>query len=96
LEEIIPGIVPETITIKEEKYNSYLIPALVGIAMLFMWMLSGQREAIQTDWKTVRYDYLQNNEVEKLIIVNKMEVEVYIKEEFLDQPKHKNVVRPRY
>jgi ATP-dependent metalloprotease FtsH len=87
-----PGNSPGNNNNKRGKYNSYLIPALVGIAMLFMWMLSGQREAIQTDWKTVRYDYLQNNEVEKLIIVNKMEVEVYIKEEFLDQPKHKNVV----
>jgi len=78
---------------KNNKYNQYLIPALVGMTMLLMYFLSGQREAIKTDWKTVRDDYLVNNEVEKLVIINQTYVEVFIKAEKLDEPKHSNVLK---
>jgi cell division protease FtsH len=76
----------------KNKFNTYLIPALVGFSVLVMFLLSGQREPITTDWKTVRDDYLANNEVEKLVIINQTYVEVFIKADKLDEPKHSKVV----
>jgi cell division protease FtsH len=76
---------------KKNKLNSYLIPALVGFVLMLMYFFGGQREALETDWRTVRDDFLMNNEVEKLIIVNQSFVEVYIRQDKLDQAKHEDV-----
>jgi AFG3 family protein len=82
---------PDNSPKKNNKFNVYLIPALVGITMLLMYVFSGQREPIQTDWKTVRDDFMANHEVEKLSIINQTYVEVYIKADKLDQPKYRDV-----
>lgn len=73
------------------RFNSYLIPAMIGFTLLLMFFFSGQREPIDTSWKTVRDDFLTNKEVEKLTIINQTYVEVTIKADKLDQPKHREV-----
>ena len=76
---------------KNSKFNSYLIPAIVGLTVMLMYFFSGQRNAIETTWTNVRDDFLANKEVEKLVIVNQTYVEVFIKADKLDQEKHSEV-----
>lgn len=64
---------------------------MIGFTLLLMFFFSGQREPIDTSWKTVRDDFLANKEVEKLTIINQTYVEVTIKADKLDQPKHREV-----
>ncbi len=73
------------------RFNSYLIPAMIGFTLLIMFFFSGQREPLDTSWKTVRDDFMANREVEKLTIINQTYVEVTIKADKLDQPKHREV-----
>lgn len=82
---------PDNSSKKNNKFNSYLIPAIIGLSMLLMFFLSSQGEVKEVEWRTVRDDYIQNREIEKLVIVNQSIVEVYIKADKIDQPKHSGI-----
>jgi ATP-dependent metalloprotease FtsH len=73
---------------KNNKYNSYLIPVLIALTFLFMMYLGGKDDAIQTDWKTVKENYLLKGQIKSMVIVNDKFVEVTIKEDKLNLPEH--------
>ncbi len=79
---------------KNNKFNAYFIPAIFGITLLLMVFFNGQKNAVETDWQTVRDEYLLKGDVEKMIIVNQTFVEVYIKSDKLNQEKFKEVNKP--
>lgn len=76
----------------KNKYNSFLLPALIIMAMLAMVFLNSNKDPIKTDWKKFKNEMLKKDEVAKIVIVNKSFVEIYLKPEVLDQPKHAKVL----
>jgi AFG3 family protein len=77
---------------KKPKFNVFWIYGLIGLAFASMFFLEKGKKPVETDWKTVKNEFLLNNEIEKLVIVNKSFVEVYIKREYLVPPKHSRVL----
>ncbi len=78
---------------KKNKYNSYLIPALVGLSILFIYFFNTGNEPLPTEWKWVKEHLLDSGDVKTLVIVNEKYVEVTIKPERLGLPKFKKLVR---
>ncbi|MBN2486926.1 MAG: ATP-dependent zinc metalloprotease FtsH [Bacteroidales bacterium] len=76
---------------KNNKYNSYLIPVLIALTFLFMVYMGGKNDTIETDWKTVRENYLLKGQVKEMVIVNQSYVEVTIKPDKLELPEHSQV-----
>ncbi|MBN2350432.1 MAG: ATP-dependent zinc metalloprotease FtsH [Bacteroidales bacterium] len=77
---------------KKNKFNSYWIPALIGLAIFSMYFLNSGQKAIKTDWKTFKNEMLLKHEVERLVVVNDKMVEVYIDPAKLTSPKHDRVL----
>jgi AFG3 family protein len=77
---------------KKNKYNSFLIPLLILVAVLSIWIMSSGRSPILTDWKDFKNEMLLKHEVERIVIVNQAYAEIYIKKEFLNEPKHSKVM----
>jgi cell division protease FtsH len=77
---------------KKNRYNSFLIPLLIGLALLSMYILSNGRSPVKTNWGDLSNEMLLKHEVEKIVIVNQTYAEIYIKKEFLDEPKHSKVL----
>ncbi len=77
---------------KKNKFNSFLVPLLIILAFISMWVISGERDPIETNWKDFKNEMLLKHEVDKIVIVNQLYAEIYIKKEFLDEPKHSKVL----
>jgi ATP-dependent metalloprotease FtsH len=80
---------------RKGKFNSLLVPILIGMALLSIFLVNNGKNPIEIDWKEFN-DYLQLHEIEKIVIVNQTFAEIYIKNVFLDDPKHKRVLTRGY
>jgi cell division protease FtsH len=77
---------------RKYKFNSLLIPILIGSAVLSMLLLSNGRNPIDVSWISLKNEMLLKGEVEKILIINEEYAEIYIKNERLDNPKHSKVL----
>jgi AFG3 family protein len=77
---------------KKPKFNVFWIYGLIGIAFASMFFLEKGKKPVETNWQTIKNEFLLKHEVERLVIVNKSFVEVYIKPEYLMPPKHSKVL----
>jgi ATP-dependent metalloprotease FtsH len=77
---------------KKNKFNSFLVPLLIGLAFLTMYIMGSERNPVKTDWKEFKNEMLLKHEVERIVIVNQAYAAIYIKKEFLDEPKHSKVL----
>ncbi len=76
----------------KKRFNLYWIYAAIFIFFILLQMFSGMYSNVQdTNWHTVKNDFLINQEIEKIVVVNKEEAYVYIKRQYLDDSKHKAV-----
>jgi cell division protease FtsH len=76
----------------KRRFNLYWIYAAIFIFFILLQMFSGMYSNVKdTNWHTVKNDYLINQEIEKIVVVNKEEAYVYIKRQYLDDSKHKDV-----
>ncbi len=72
------------------RFNVYWIYAIIAIAIIGTWILrmgNGAEEITRRQFET---DMLAAHDVEKIVIVNKEKVEVYIKEDRLTSGKYKD------
>jgi cell division protease FtsH len=72
----------------------YLIPLVILLAIQFYG--SGGRP-VETNWREVKNTMLKNGDVDKIVVVNKTEAEVYLKEGSYDKYKAKleqNITAP--
>ncbi len=76
---------------KKNKYSSFLIPAIIGILLIFTFYLNNGNDPVKVDWVTFKEQYLIQKEVEKIVVVNQTFVEIYIKSDKLGQTKHEKV-----
>lgn len=77
---------------KKNKFNSYLVPILIGVALLSMLLVNSGRNPVPTNWKEFKSEMLAKHEVEKIVIINQSFAEIYIKPDKLDSPKHSEVL----
>ncbi|GAA0528827.1 ATP-dependent zinc metalloprotease FtsH [Chitinophaga japonensis] len=81
---------------KGPKFNIYWVYAFIGIALLAMNFLDFRSQPQEISFQQFQLDYLQPGDVEKLVVVNKKYVEVYIKKEKLNEPKYEKVAKGRF
>ncbi|MFC2116968.1 peptidase M41, partial [Bacteroidota bacterium] len=75
---------------QKPKFNVYWIYGIIGLAILgtyFLRMGGGAEEITRRQFET---EMLASYDVEKIIIVNKEKVEIYIKEDRLASGKYKD------
>ena len=77
---------------KKNKFNSFLIPVIIGVALLSMLLVNGGKNPIETNWQEFKNEMLLKHEVEKIIIINQSFAEIYIKPDMLNSPKHSEVL----
>ena len=77
---------------KKNRFNSFLVPLLIVMAVLSMYILSNGRSPIKTEWKDFKNNMLLTHDVEKIVIVNQLFAEIYIKADRLNQPKYSKVL----
>ena len=78
---------------KKNKFNSYWIPGLIGLTIIFMFMLNTGNGAIETNWKDFKNEMLLQHDVQRLVVVNDKRVEIYIKPDKLNSPKFDKVLK---
>ncbi|WP_109696318.1 ATP-dependent zinc metalloprotease FtsH [Chitinophaga deserti] len=88
---------PDKTPKKGPKFNIYWVYAFIGIALLamnFVLPFSSQPKEL-TGFKEFQQRLLRTGDVDKLVVVNKALVEVYIKKERLNQPDYAEVAKGR-
>jgi len=73
------------------RFNFIWIYAIILALFLAYSYFSTSNSPKETDWNTFRHEMLENNQVDKLIVVNSETVEVYLKKSSLDEESHKEV-----
>jgi cell division protease FtsH len=76
---------------KGPKFNIYWVYAFIGIALLAMNFFPFQPPPKEISFQEFLLDYLKPGDVDKLVVVNKKSVEVYIKRDRLSEPKFDKV-----
>ena len=70
---------------KAPKINLYWVYGVIIIAFLaIQWNIMGAGP-VETNWKEVKTTMLQNNDIEKIIIINKNEAQIYLKKTSYDK-----------
>lgn len=75
----------------KKKNNSYLILSIIGLTFMFMLFLGRGSDPVEVGWSELKNDFILQDEIEKLVIVNQSFVEIYIKKEKLEDEKHSKV-----
>ncbi|MCF8226769.1 MAG: ATP-dependent zinc metalloprotease FtsH [Bacteroidales bacterium] len=72
------------------KFNTYWIIGIVLLALIGMQFLNNSGGMVETDSNSF-FEMLNAGDVEKIVIVNKEKVEIYIKPERLEDARHSEV-----
>lgn len=93
IKDKIPGIPPRMGDNdgRKGKFNSLLIPILIGMALFSIFFFNNGKSPIEIEWKDFN-EMLQSHEIEKIVIVNQTFADIYIKNDRLDDPKHSKVL----
>ncbi|MBN1142866.1 MAG: ATP-dependent zinc metalloprotease FtsH [Bacteroidales bacterium] len=73
---------------KKPKFNALWIYILIAAAILLIYFFDSGQGPVPIDWKFFRNELLLQKEVKEIKVVNEQYVEIYVKEEMLEQPKH--------
>lgn len=74
------------------KFNYLWIYAAIFIFFLGIQIFSGFSGNVKsTDWKTVRFEMIEENQVERIVVINKEEGLIYLNKEALKLEKYKDV-----
>lgn len=76
---------------RRPKFNSLWLYILIGITLVSIYLFDSGQKPPEIDWTFFRNELLLKGEVEKIEVVNNKDVEIYIKPEFLNQPKHQKI-----
>ncbi len=72
------------------KFNFYWIYGIIFVIFIGLQLMP-QDVAIKSSWFKVESEMIMSNDVEKIVVVNKKEAEVYIKQEALKNEKYKDL-----
>ena len=76
---------------KGNKFNFYWIYVIIGVIFFGLQIVGVNSNSKETNWEEFNTKMLQNNDVEKVIILNKNKAEIYIKEKSLSKNIHESV-----
>ncbi len=76
---------------KRPKFNSLWLYILIGITLVSIYLFDSGQKPPEIDWTFFRNELLLKGEVQKIEVINNKDVEIYIKPEFLNQPKHQKI-----
>ncbi len=76
---------------KRPKFNSLWLYILIGITLVSLYLFDSGQKPPEIDWTFFRNELLLKGEVQKIEVINNKDVEIYIKPEFLNQPKHQKI-----
>ena len=76
------------------KINTYWIIGIILLALVGMQFLNNSGNMVETDSNSF-FEMLKSGDVEKIVIVNKEKVEIYIKPERLEDARHSEVNEKR-
>jgi cell division protease FtsH len=81
---------------KGPKFNIYWVYAFIGVALLAMNFFPMGGQPKELSFQEFLLNYLKPGDVDKLVVVNKKSVEVYIKKERLNESKFEKVSKGRF
>lgn len=81
---------------KGPKFNIYWVYAFIGVALLAMNFFNFGAQPKELSFQEFQLNYLKPGDVDKLVVVNKKSVEVYIKKERLNESKFEKVSKGRF
>ncbi|MEO6166319.1 MAG: ATP-dependent zinc metalloprotease FtsH [Chitinophagales bacterium] len=88
----IPKIVPP----KGPKFNIYWVYGIIALILIGLQFFPFTKASKVKSFEEVNQSMLQNEDVQKLVVVNKEYVEVYIKPDRLQQEKYKDVATTNF
>ncbi len=88
---IIPLRKPGSEPPKKNKFNVYWIYGLIIVAVLVINIIGGGKRTQEVSRKQFEEEMLKAGDVEKVVVVNKNLVEIYIKTERLSDGKYENI-----
>jgi ATP-dependent metalloprotease FtsH len=73
---------------KKPRFNAMWIYALIGVAIVLIYLFDSGQGPVPIDWKYFRNELLLTKEIEKIQVVNEQNAEIYIKQAALNESKH--------
>jgi len=70
------------------KFNIYWVYALIAIFFIALNFMNLGGSAKEITWQEFQRKMLKNNDVEKIVVINKQKAEVYLKQEALNQQRY--------
>ncbi len=65
---------------KKPRYNPYWIYGIIAVVFLIVqFYLSSSRGPVETNWSEVKSTMLANNDIERIVVVNNKEANIYLK-----------------
>lgn len=74
---------------KTPKINPYWIYGVIIISFLAIQWFTLGAGPVETNWKEVKTTMIQNNDIQKIIVVNEKEAQIYLKKESYNKYKDK-------
>lgn len=74
---------------KAPRMNPYWIYGVIIISFLAIQYFTLGAGPVETNWKEVRTTMIANNDIQKIIVVNEKEAQIYLKKESYDKYKEK-------
>ena len=69
---------------KPPKFNAYWIYGIIAVVFIIVqYYISNTRGPVKTNWSEVKTTMLANNDIEKIVVVNDKEANIYIKQDRL-------------
>lgn len=88
--------IPRTNLPKGPKFNIYWIYGLILVVLIAIQFFPFTKNVKQISFEEFDQNMLQSEDVEKLVVVNKEYVEVYIKKDRLSEDKYKDVAKTTF
>ena len=76
---------------KKPRFNAVWLYVLKGMTLVSIYLFDSGRQIQEIEWTYFKNELLLKGEVQKIVVVNNKDVEIYIKPEFLNQPKHQKL-----
>lgn len=73
------------------KFNVYWVYAIIAVVFIGMQFMNFGSGAIQTNWNDFKQRMLNNDDVKKVVVVNRERVEIFIKDDRLSNERYKDV-----
>lgn len=81
---------------KGPKFSIYWVYAIIAVVLLSLQLFDFRSKPKEISFQEFERNYLAPHDVDKLVVVNRRYVEVYIKEDRLSQPKYKDVAKSNF